>query len=180
MDESFMSEHHLAFDGQAGVLFDKCIEDAACAGRYWHALTGVLSTAKGLGLSARASELDTLLAPWQVQEQGDGRFHHTRDEAHAAATETGEFAMTRVARRKPGWPPTNPRRKRAKAKKPAAKNQAAKVAVAPAPANRPRLRRPRRRRPGRSRRRRAKVPARRGPRHVSASSASAVTPCGPR
>lgn len=96
MDESFMSEHHLAFDGQAGVLFDKCIEDAACAGRYWHALTGVLSTAKGLDLSARASELDTLLAPWQVQEQGDGRFHYTRDEALAAATETGEFATTRV------------------------------------------------------------------------------------
>jgi hypothetical protein len=95
MDESFMAEHHLAFDGQAGVLFDKCIEDEACSVRYWHALTTVLASAKSLGLPARAAALNSMLAPWQVGEQGDGRFHYTRAEAQAAATETGEFAMAR-------------------------------------------------------------------------------------
>jgi hypothetical protein len=96
MDESFKPEHHLPFDGQAGVLFDKCIEDSACMADYWHGLSAVLATARSLGLPARAAALDTMLAPWQVQEQGDGRFHHTRAEAHTAATATGEFATTRV------------------------------------------------------------------------------------
>jgi hypothetical protein len=96
MDESFKPEHHLPFDGQAGVLFDKCIEDSACLADYWHGLSTVLATARSLGLPARAAALDTMLAPWQVQEQGDGRFHHTRAEAHTAATATAEFATTRV------------------------------------------------------------------------------------
>jgi hypothetical protein len=97
MDEAFMEEHHLPFDGQAGVLFDKCIEDTACLADYWHGLSTVLATARSLGLPARAAALDTMLAPWQTQEQGDGRFHYTRAAAHAAATETGEFATTRPA-----------------------------------------------------------------------------------
>jgi hypothetical protein len=96
MDESFMEQHHLAFDGEAGVLFDKCIEDEACAVRYWHSLTTVLASAKSLGLPARAGVLDSMLAPWQAQEQSDGRSPYTRAEAHAAATETAEFASTRV------------------------------------------------------------------------------------
>jgi hypothetical protein len=96
LDESFKAEHHLPFDGQAGVLFDKCIEDAACATRYWHALSAVLATARGLDLAPRATALDTMLAPWQAQEQGDGRSPKSRAEAHAAAVETGEFATTRV------------------------------------------------------------------------------------
>jgi hypothetical protein len=96
MDEAFMEEHHLPFDGPAGVMFDKCIEDAACEALYWHSLSAVLASAKGLGLPARAAALDSMLAPWQVQEQGDGRFHYTRAEAHAAAAESGQFATTRV------------------------------------------------------------------------------------
>jgi uncharacterized membrane protein YgcG len=96
MDEAFMEEHHLPFDGPAGLMFSKCIEDAACAVRYWHSLSAVTATAKGLDLASRATALDAMLAPWQVQEQGDGRFHFTRAEAHAAATETGQFATTRV------------------------------------------------------------------------------------
>jgi hypothetical protein len=97
MDEAFMEEHHLPFDGPAGVMFNKCIEDAVCEALYWHSLSTVLATAKRLDLAPRAAALDTMLAPWQVQEQGDGRFHYTRAEAHAAAVETGEFATTRPA-----------------------------------------------------------------------------------
>jgi hypothetical protein len=96
MDEAFMEEHHLPFEGPAGVMFTKCIGDAACTALYWHSLSTVLATAKGLGLPARASALDAMLAPWQVQEQSDGRFHFTRAEAHAAAVEAGQFATTRV------------------------------------------------------------------------------------
>jgi uncharacterized protein YceK len=96
-DETFESDKHLAFDGQAGVLFDKCLEDQACADRYWESLSAVLATAKSLDLPARAAALDTMLAPWQVQEQSDGRFPYSRNEAHAAAVETGQYASTRVA-----------------------------------------------------------------------------------
>jgi hypothetical protein len=95
LDESFMAEHHLAFDGRAGVLFDKCIEDAACAVRYWHSLSSVLASARSLGLPSRAAALNSMLTPWQMQEQGDGRFHYSRSDAQAAATETGEFATVR-------------------------------------------------------------------------------------
>jgi hypothetical protein len=96
LDESFKAEHHLPFDGEAGVLFDRCFEDTACATRYWHALSAVLATAKTLDLAPRAAALDSMLAPWQVQEQGDGRNPYTRSEAHAAAVETGEFVTMRV------------------------------------------------------------------------------------
>jgi hypothetical protein len=96
LDESFQAEHHLPFDGQAGVLFDKCIEDEACAARYWHALSTVLVTAKGQDLPAQVAALDSMLAPWQTHEQSDGRFHYTRTASHAAVVEVGEFARTRV------------------------------------------------------------------------------------
>lgn len=95
-DETFESEKHLAFDGAAGLLFDKCLEDSACKSDYWHSLNAVLATAKGLDLAAKASALDTLLAPWQSHEQSDGRFHYTRAEAHAAALEAEEFATERI------------------------------------------------------------------------------------
>jgi hypothetical protein len=97
MDEAFMEEHHLPFDGPAGVMFDKCIEDAVCEALFWHSLSTVLATARSLDLAPQAAALDAMLAPWQVQEQGDGRFHYTRAQAHAAAVETGEFATTRPA-----------------------------------------------------------------------------------
>jgi hypothetical protein len=95
MDEAFMEEHHLPFDGRAGVMFDKCIEDATCAALYWHSLSAVTAAAKGLDLASRATALDTMLAPWQEEEQGDGRFHFTRAQAHGAAVEPSEFATTR-------------------------------------------------------------------------------------
>jgi CotH kinase protein len=95
-DETFESEKHLAFEGPAGILFDKCLEDSACTTDYWHSLTTVLATAKGLELPAKAAAVETLLTPWQNQEQSDGRFPYTRAEAHAAALETEEYATERI------------------------------------------------------------------------------------
>jgi hypothetical protein len=95
-DETFESEKHLAFDGAAGILFDKCLEDSACADDYWHSLNTVLTVAEGLDLPAKAAAVDALLAPWQNQEQADGRFHYTRAVAHTASLETGEYATERI------------------------------------------------------------------------------------
>jgi hypothetical protein len=95
-DETFEADKHLAFDGQAGVLFDKCLEDQACAALYWHSLSAQLAAAKSLDLPARAAALDSLLAPWQAQEQSDGRLPYTRAQAHAAAVATGAYATSRV------------------------------------------------------------------------------------
>lgn len=95
-DETFESNEHIAFDGQAGVLFDKCIEDQACLATYWHSLTTALAAARQLDLPARAATLDALLASWQVQEQSDGRHPYSRAEAHGSAVETAEYTTLRV------------------------------------------------------------------------------------
>lgn len=97
-DETFLANHHLPFDGPAGVMFDKCLEDEACFAAYWHALHDALAPIGALGLPAHAAALDSMLAPWQVQEQGNGARHaHSRAEAHAAAQETSEFTTQRPA-----------------------------------------------------------------------------------
>jgi hypothetical protein len=96
-DETFQAEKHLAFDGEAGVLFDKCIADEACFDTYWSSLTTALAAAKQLDLPARAKALDALVRPWQEEEQHDGRFHYTRAQALAAVEETVGYATQRVA-----------------------------------------------------------------------------------
>lgn len=96
-DETFQADRHLAFDGEAGVLFDKCLADEACFDTYWTSLTEALAAAKALDLPARAETLDALLRPWEEEEQSDGRFHYTRAEARAAAAETVEYATQRMS-----------------------------------------------------------------------------------
>jgi CotH kinase protein len=95
-DETFEADEHIAFDGQAGVLFDKCIEDEACLTTYWHSLTMALAAARQLDLPARAATLDALLAPWEEGEHGDGRDPYSRAEAHGAEVETAQYSTQRV------------------------------------------------------------------------------------
>jgi CotH kinase protein len=96
-DETFQADKHLAFEGEAGVLFDKCIADEACLDTYWNSLTTALAAAKELDLPARAEALDALVRPWEEEEQHDGRFHYTRAQARATVEETVRYATQRVA-----------------------------------------------------------------------------------
>jgi hypothetical protein len=96
-DETFQSDRHIAFDGRgSGILFGKCLDDELCAAAYWFSLNATVAAARGLNLAAKAAALDSLLAPWQMQEQANGRDPYPRSVAHGAALSAGEFATKRV------------------------------------------------------------------------------------
>lgn len=63
----------VTFDGEGGVLFNKCLEDKACFRQYWEALNGVTSTIAALDPQALAEKTATMLEPWQAREIADGR-----------------------------------------------------------------------------------------------------------
>jgi hypothetical protein len=95
-DQSFEPDEGVYFEGQAGVLFDKCSADPTCFATYRQAVRTALATARALDLPARAMALDAMLAPWQELEAGNVRHHYTRTEAHAAAAATAAFASARI------------------------------------------------------------------------------------
>jgi spore coat protein CotH len=63
----------VTFDGEGGVLFDKCLEDEACFRMYWEALRQVTSTITALEPAALAEATAELLEPWQAEEIAHGR-----------------------------------------------------------------------------------------------------------
>jgi hypothetical protein len=95
-DETFQLDHRIPFDGKAGLLFDRCLEDEACFAAFHGALTATVAAARSLDLPTQATTLDSMLAPWQQLEQGNGRFHYSRVAAHGGALGTAEFARGRV------------------------------------------------------------------------------------
>lgn len=63
----------VTFDGEGGVLFNKCLEDQACFRAYWEALHSVRSTIAQMGPAALAESTVDMLAPWQEEEREYGR-----------------------------------------------------------------------------------------------------------
>lgn len=63
----------VTFDGEGGVLFDKCLEDKACFRLYWEALKSVTVEIAALGPQALAESTAAMLAPWQAEEIAHGR-----------------------------------------------------------------------------------------------------------
>jgi CotH kinase protein len=61
-DETF--ERRLAFDGPAGLMFDKCLADPACEALYRKELKGVRGTIEGLGLPGLAAGTAAFIEPW--------------------------------------------------------------------------------------------------------------------
>ncbi len=58
----------LAFGGEAGVMFDKCLTDASCSSMYRDAVREVRSAIDELDLDAQAASTAALLAPWQEKD----------------------------------------------------------------------------------------------------------------
>ena len=73
-DETF--ERHLAFDGQAGLMFNKCLADPACEALYRQELRAVGKTISNLDLNSLALKTAALLEPWEQQEQANSRHEH--------------------------------------------------------------------------------------------------------
>jgi hypothetical protein len=58
-------EEKLDFEGNAGLMFNLCLEDADCFAQYWHALRSAREAIAALPLDSLAEEVATLLEPWQ-------------------------------------------------------------------------------------------------------------------
>ena len=82
----------LAFDGEAGLLFDRCLADPECLALYRTALAEVRQTSAGLGLDALAQSLAAALGPWQAI---DPRREDSPAEIAAGVEATREFIAER-------------------------------------------------------------------------------------
>jgi spore coat protein CotH len=106
----------VTFDGHGGVLFDKCLEDAACRLSYWQSLLGATRSIAALDPGALASDTADLLAPWQHEERENGRPEFDAGEVEDGVEETsnssrsGKERPTSGSRHTPHRP--NPRRLR--------------------------------------------------------------------
>lgn len=63
----------VTFDGEGGVLFNKCLEDDACFRAYWEALRDARDSIAQLGPAALAQSTADMLGPWQKEEEENGR-----------------------------------------------------------------------------------------------------------
>jgi hypothetical protein len=63
----------VTFDGEGGVLFNKCLEDKACFRAYWEALRDVRDAISQLDPAALAESTADMLGPWQKEEEEHGR-----------------------------------------------------------------------------------------------------------
>jgi hypothetical protein len=63
----------VTFDGQGGVLFNKCLEDEACFRTYWEALRDARDSIAQLGPTALAESTAAMLVAWQKEEEEHGR-----------------------------------------------------------------------------------------------------------
>ncbi|HEX4463376.1 MAG TPA: CotH kinase family protein [Solirubrobacterales bacterium] len=90
----------VSFDGEGGVLFDKCLEDKTCFRLYWEALKSVTVAIAALGPQALAESTAAMLAPWQAEEIAHGRFEYDAtdiEEGPYGVEETIEFIEGRQA-----------------------------------------------------------------------------------
>jgi hypothetical protein len=95
-DESWQTAYRLAFDGSAGLLFDSCLEDAACAAIYRESVVAVRQAVAGMDLDALAVNTAAMLAPWQQLEQAEStREEHSIGEIEDEVADTRAFIAAR-------------------------------------------------------------------------------------
>jgi CotH kinase protein len=95
-DESFQQAYRLAFDGPAGLMFDRCLEDAACRAIYRQSLGAVHGAIAGMDLDALAVQSAALLAPWQQMEDEESmREEWDLEEIEEGVAETRAFIASR-------------------------------------------------------------------------------------
>ncbi len=90
-DETF--ERRLAFDGPAGLMFDKCLADPACEALYREELKSLRGMIKGLDLPALAASTAAFIKPWW---EADPQLEHP-DQVEGATEEAEAFLAARGA-----------------------------------------------------------------------------------
>ena len=88
-DETF--ERRLAFDGPAGLMFDRCLADPACLALYRQQLGEVSKAIKSLDLEALATETAAFIEPWW---EADPRLEQP-DHVEDATSEALSFLLER-------------------------------------------------------------------------------------
>jgi hypothetical protein len=105
---------HLAFDGEAGLMFSKCIHDSACLALYRQALGELRGILPGLNLDALAATTAALLKPWQALETAPPR-EYTPQQIEAGVAAARAFVAARPGEleewldpkpKSPGEPPS--------------------------------------------------------------------------
>lgn len=95
-DETWKEENHLPFDGEAGLMFEKCLADSGCESTYKGALELVQTTVPALKLDTLAVCTAEMLAPWQqLEEEESSRFEYDAGEIADAVAETRTFLAGR-------------------------------------------------------------------------------------
>ena len=85
----------LPFDAEGGgVMFNLCLADSACAGRYREAVRALPGVLAPLRLGSRATEIAEAIAPWQAQ---DPRKEWTAQQEAAQLRWTRNFIARRPA-----------------------------------------------------------------------------------
>ncbi len=96
-DKTWEPYRRTEFGGEAGLLFDDCLADPACADLYSQALRTAAEDAIKPALDPLAVKTAALLAPWQQLEQGNGRSEHDLAEIGTGVDETRAFIAARPA-----------------------------------------------------------------------------------
>lgn len=95
-DESWQTAYRLPFDGRAGLLFNRCLDDAACAAIYRRSVAAVRDAIAGMSLDALAVDTAAMLAPWQQLEQAESdREEHSIEEISEEVADTRAFIAAR-------------------------------------------------------------------------------------
>ncbi len=88
-------ERRLAFDGPAGLMFNRCLGDLGCKALYRKELKSVGRTIATLDLDSLALEAAALLEPWEQQEQANSRHEHDLSEIQNAVGKARDFIADR-------------------------------------------------------------------------------------
>ncbi len=95
-DETWKEASHLPFEGEAGLMFEKCLADSDCEGGYLDALATVQTTVPQLKLDQLAVCTAEMLAPWQqLEEEESTRLEYDAGEIADAVAETRAFIAGR-------------------------------------------------------------------------------------
>lgn len=95
-DETWKESNHLPFEGEAGLMFEKCLADSACEAQYEETLEVVQTNVPLLKLDTRAICTAEMLAPWQqLEEEESSRFEYNAGEIADAVAETRSFIASR-------------------------------------------------------------------------------------
>ena len=82
-DETWSYGHPVSFEGKAGVMFNRCLEDGPCAALYREGVAATIESVASIDPSGLAARTAAMLAPWQRLE-GEASTRQVHDEEEIA------------------------------------------------------------------------------------------------